>query len=87
MNEQLITLLLWIIIIAVLVGQYALGRLGAPAWTTLIIPILWLAAAVFFVVNGYMDSMRDYFIAAMGLFLLFSIEENGRQKRKKKKSL
>ena len=83
MNIQLITVLLWIIMIVVFGGQYVIGKVSVHTWLLFCIPIIWLGAVVILAIYGYMNSFRDYFLAVFEFFMLLNVGARGHKHRKK----
>ena len=68
---------------AALAGSFALGRFARPAWTVVILPMLWVAGALALgAATGGLGSPRDWFAVAGGAVVLLAFWAIGRRRRK-----
>lgn len=70
--------------LALLAGQYALGRFGAPGWTSIILPLILISAIVYVTVTGNMRSVQDWIMAVLVIFVPLMVWTRGHDTFQKK---
>lgn len=66
------------------IGQYFIGKSGAPNILGAILPALWIVAVIVIAANGQMTSFRDYVIAVIGFFVALALLGGGQKAREEK---
>lgn len=73
-----------LILFAMFIGQYLIGRSNLPNALGAILPTLWIVAIIFLAVNGQINTIRDYLFSALGFFVSLAILGGGQKAREEK---